>query len=89
MVIQAAHARERWVGMCGEMAGDPAALPILLGLGLDEFSMAPVSIPVIKHRIRNFSRKDLTASRDRILAASSADQLRKLSDTLYSELIPE
>ncbi len=41
MVIDAAHAEHKWVGMCGELAGEPLAAPILVGLGLDEFSMSP------------------------------------------------
>lgn len=49
--LRAAHAHGRWVGMCGEMAADPLAIPILLGLGLDEFSMAPSSIPLAKQTI--------------------------------------
>ncbi len=44
MAIEAAHKEKKWVGMCGEMAGDPIAIPILLGLGLDEFSMSASSI---------------------------------------------
>ncbi|MCY7669642.1 phosphoenolpyruvate--protein phosphotransferase, partial [Bacillus safensis] len=39
LVIEAAHKEGKWVGMCGEMAGDEIAIPLLLGLGLDEFSM--------------------------------------------------
>jgi phosphoenolpyruvate-protein phosphotransferase len=51
-VIQAAHDQGIWVGLCGEMAGDPKAIPLLLGLGLDEFSMAPSLIPRAKSTIR-------------------------------------
>jgi phosphoenolpyruvate-protein kinase (PTS system EI component) len=51
-VITAAHARGKWVGLCGEMAGEPLAIPILLGLGLDEFSMNPPAIPLAKQVIR-------------------------------------
>ena len=51
-VIQAAHARGRWVGLCGELAGEPLAIPILLGLGLDEFSMNPPAVPLAKQVIR-------------------------------------
>jgi phosphoenolpyruvate-protein phosphotransferase len=50
--IRSAHARGKWVGLCGEMAGDPLATPLLLGLGLDEFSMAAVAIPEVKARLR-------------------------------------
>jgi len=51
-VITAAHAKGKWVGMCGELAGEPLAIPILLGLGLDEFSMNPPAIPLAKQIIR-------------------------------------
>ena len=53
MTLEAAHKHAKWVGLCGEMAGDPLATPLLLGLGLDEFSMAPASIPIVKQRIRS------------------------------------
>ncbi len=52
MTIDGAHAKGKWVGLCGEMAGDPLAAPLLLGLGLDEFSMAASSIPGLKNTIR-------------------------------------
>ncbi len=51
-VIEEGHKGGVWVGMCGELAGDPRALPVLLGLGLDEFSMAPSMIPHAKAVIR-------------------------------------
>jgi phosphoenolpyruvate-protein phosphotransferase len=57
MTIRAAHAHGKWVGLCGELAGDPLAVPLLLGLRLDEFSMAPSSIPTIKDLIRRWSLK--------------------------------
>jgi phosphoenolpyruvate-protein kinase (PTS system EI component) len=54
-VIAAAHARGRWVGLCGELASEPLAIPILLGLGLDEFSMNPPAIPMAKQIIRTLT----------------------------------
>jgi phosphotransferase system enzyme I (PtsI) len=54
-VIDAAHANGKWVGLCGEMAGELLAIPILLGLGLDEFSMNPPAIPFAKQLIRAIS----------------------------------
>ncbi len=51
-VIEEGHKGGVWVGMCGELAGEPKAIPILLGLGLDEFSMAPTLIPHAKAVIR-------------------------------------
>ncbi len=55
MVVEAAHANKRWVGLCGELAGDALATPLLLGLGIDEFSMNPRAIPLVKQAIRKFS----------------------------------
>ena len=55
LVINAAHAQGKWVGLCGEMAGEPLAVPILLGLGLDEFSMNPPAIPIAKQIIRSLT----------------------------------
>ena len=54
-VIKAGHQAGIWVGLCGELAGDPQGIPILLGLGLDEFSMAPGFIPHAKALIRKWS----------------------------------
>lgn len=55
MTIRAAHSHGKWVGLCGELAGDPLAVPLLVGLHLDEFSMAPSSIPTIKDLIRRWT----------------------------------
>jgi phosphoenolpyruvate-protein phosphotransferase len=54
-VIEAGHAHGKWVGMCGELAGNPLAVPVLLGLGLDEFSMTASAIPAAKALIRTLS----------------------------------
>jgi phosphotransferase system enzyme I (PtsI) len=58
MVIKAAHKKGKWVGMCGELAGEPLAIPILLGLGLDEFSMNPPAVPIAKQVIRSLSYEE-------------------------------
>jgi phosphoenolpyruvate-protein phosphotransferase len=55
LTIDAAHAHGKWVGLCGELAGDELAVPLLLGLGLDEFSMAPASVPAVKAAIRQWA----------------------------------
>lgn len=57
MVAEAAHEQNRWVGMCGEMAGDAEALPLLVGLGLAELSMSPASILPARERIAAISRE--------------------------------
>lgn len=58
LVIEAAHKEGKWVGMCGEMAGDEIAIPILLGLGLDEFSMSATSILPARTQISKLSKKE-------------------------------
>jgi phosphoenolpyruvate-protein phosphotransferase len=58
MTIEAAHKHGKWVGLCGELAGDVPATALLLGLGLDEFSMAPARIPEVKARIGTLSRRE-------------------------------
>lgn len=67
MVIKAAHKEGKWVGMCGEMAGDEIAIPILLGLGLDEFSMSATSILKARSQIRQLSKADIEPHLDTIL----------------------
>lgn len=58
MTAQAAHAHGKWVGICGEMGGMPEAIPILVGLGLDELSMNPPAIPQAKALIRNLDSRE-------------------------------
>ena len=55
MAIDGAHKEGKWCGMCGEMAGDELAAPVLLGLGLDEFSMSATSILRARKMINNLS----------------------------------
>ncbi len=52
-VIDVGHAAKIWIGMCGEMAGEPALSLLLLGMGLDEFSTSPVQLPLVKRVIRS------------------------------------
>src|SRR5690606_9532983 len=74
-VIEAAHAEGKWAGMCGEMAGDSIAIPILLGLGLDEFSMSATSILPARSQIKNLSKEELASYKDQILSMSTAEEV--------------
>ncbi len=67
-VIDAGHKEGKWVGMCGEMAADPTFTEILIGLGLDEFSMSPFSIPKIKKFIRDVDFDSAKKLADEILS---------------------
>lgn len=77
-VIRAAHAAGLWAGMCGEMAGDPAAIPVLLGLGLDEFSMGAAAVPAAKALIRQWSESNAQSLARQALKQSSAAAVRAL-----------
>ncbi len=76
-VLDAAHDEGIWVGLCGELAGDPDAVPILLGLGLDEFSMAPSSIPHTKAILRSWSKSDAQRLALKALEFDSAEAVRE------------
>ncbi len=84
-VIDAAHAKGKWVGLCGEMAGEILAIPILLGLGLDEFSMNPPAIPYAKLLIRSISKEKAEEVAAEALNQTSSDDIR----ALVEEMVPE
>ncbi|MFS0559711.1 phosphoenolpyruvate--protein phosphotransferase [Terribacillus sp. 179-K 1B1 HS] len=77
-VIEAAHAEGKWAGMCGEMAGDAIAIPLLLGLGLDEFSMSATSILPARTQITKLSKADMQELSQEALALSTADEVEQL-----------
>jgi len=76
-VIEAGHAAGKWVGVCGEMAGQRLAIPILLGLGLDEFSMTPRAIPVAKQLIRQLDRSQTQALAQEVLSLRDAAEVEE------------
>jgi phosphotransferase system enzyme I (PtsI) len=78
--IEGGHAADAWVGMCGEMAGDPALTELLLGLGLDEFSASAVTIPQVKARIRETDRAEARALAERALAAETRAEVLDVLD---------
>lgn len=77
-VIDAAHAQGKWVGLCGELAGEPLAIPILLGLELDEFSMNPPAIPLAKQIVRTSALDEARDIARAALELDSADAVRAL-----------
>jgi len=84
-VIDASHAEGKWTGMCGELAGDERATLLLLGMGLDEFSMSAISIPRIKKIIRNTNFGDAKALAEEALAQPTADELMNLVNKFIDE----
>lgn len=75
-VIEAAHKEGKWVGMCGEMAGDETAIPILLGLGLDEFSMSASSILRARQLIKRLEMSKMRELAEHALKLESEEAIR-------------
>ncbi|SEG55354.1 phosphoenolpyruvate--protein phosphotransferase [Paenibacillus sp. UNC499MF] len=75
MVIDAAHREGKWAGMCGEMAGDTTAIPLLLGLGLDEFSMSATSILPARSQIVKLSLAEMRQLAARAIELSTAEEV--------------
>ena len=85
-VIDAAHAEGKWTGMCGELAGDVRATALLLGMGLDEFSMSAISVPHVKKLARSISYADAKALADEALAQPTAADIERLVNDFYAKL---
>ena len=77
-IVEAAHRHGKWVGICGEMAGDAAAVPLLVGLGVDELSMNSSAIPLIKRLIRTLDFSALQALARTCLTLETAGDVRAL-----------
>jgi phosphoenolpyruvate-protein phosphotransferase (PTS system enzyme I) len=74
--VDAGHDGDAWVGMCGEMAGDPDLTELLVGLGLDELSMSAVSVPRVKAAVRELSDERARELADRALASETRAEVR-------------
>lgn len=84
-VIDASHQEGKWTGMCGELAGDERATLLLLGMGLDEFSMSGISIPRIKKIIRNANFADVQAMAEQALALPTAAEIEAHVEKFIAE----
>jgi phosphocarrier protein FPr len=76
--VEGAHRHKRWVGVCGALAGDPAAVPVLVGLGVDELSVDVPILPSVKARIRALSLDECRATAQRALEAEDASEVRSI-----------
>jgi phosphocarrier protein FPr len=82
ITVRAAHAHGKWVGVCGELAADPLAVPVLVGLGVDELSVSGRSIAEVKARIRELNLAQTQTLARQALAVGSANEVRALVETL-------
>ncbi|CEN26660.1 phosphoenolpyruvate--protein phosphotransferase [Paraclostridium sordellii] len=84
MVIDNAHKEGKWVGMCGESAGDKRMIPILLGMGLDEFSMSPISILPARKFITSVNYSDMKKFADEVLTMGTAEEIKAHVDKTFN-----
>jgi phosphotransferase system enzyme I (PtsI) len=89
MVIDAGHKRNIWVGMCGEMAGDPLATVLLVGLGLDELSVIPTMLPEIKKIIRSIKQKDAKRIADKVLTLPTETEIKEYLSSVIKDKLPD
>jgi phosphotransferase system enzyme I (PtsI) len=78
MTIDGAHKEGKWVGMCGEMAGEELAVPVLLGLGLDEFSMSASSILGARKMVRDLNYAEMKIMAEKALTMGTAEEVIEL-----------
>jgi phosphotransferase system enzyme I (PtsI) len=83
MTIDGAHQEGKWVGMCGEMAGEELAIPILIGLGLDEFSMSASSMLAARKMVRSLSYKEMqTLAKAALACATEAEVVALIKEAI-------
>ncbi len=83
MTIENGHKAGIWVGMCGSVAGDLDLMPLLIGMGLDEFSMSPANILKARKRTLELSKSEIEKVIDDVLSLSTADEIEKHLKTLF------
>jgi len=88
-IIEAGHAAHRWVGMCGEMAGEPALGLLLLGMGLDEFSTSPVNVPKIKQVVRAVTVAQAQEAAAKALTLTTSKEVEEFATARLHELAGE
>lgn len=82
MTVQAAHRHGRWVGVCGELGSDPQAIPVLVGLGVDELSVTSRRVPLVKARIRQLTLPQCLEAAERALQMPTAQAVREALEDL-------
>ena len=86
MVIDASHKEGKWTGVCGELAGDEKGAALLLGMGLDEFSMSAGSIPTIKNLIRKSNYAEMQKAAEEALELQTSAEVNEYVDQLLNKI---
>ena len=88
-IVDAAHRKNIWVGVCGEMAGDPLATVFLVGIGIDELSVIPPVLPEIKKIIRSIKLKDAKRVADKVCTLHTEHEIRAFLSSIIKNKVPE
>jgi len=88
-VVNGGHKQGIWVGICGEMAGHPLAVPLLVGLGMDELSVVPAILPEVKKIIRSLTFAEMQEIATKALALSTSDEIEKLMYRFFRKHFPD
>jgi phosphoenolpyruvate-protein phosphotransferase (PTS system enzyme I) len=88
-IADAAHRKNVWVGVCGEMAGDPLATVFLVGIGIDELSVIPPVLPEIKKIIRSIKVKDAKRVADKVCTLHTEAEIRAFLSSIIKNKVPE
>ena len=84
-IIDKTHSHGKWVGLCGEVAADPLMTPILVGLGIDELSLVPKGIPMIKASIRQLNRRSCIDYCNDMLQVKTSEEAQQILHSISSE----
>src|SRR5206468_3773266 len=89
IVVEAAHNNNIWVGLCGEMAGEPLYVPLLVGMGIDELSISAASLPSVKEVVRRLSLKEAQELAAASLHATRGDEVLAMLTALIKRIDPD
>ncbi|MDA1043888.1 MAG: phosphoenolpyruvate--protein phosphotransferase, partial [Verrucomicrobia bacterium] len=87
--IDAGHRHGIWVGLCGEMAGNPIMTPLLVGMGVDELSVSPSAVPMVKESIRSVSLAQAREVVETVSTCKTADEVTAVCQALVQSVAPE
>jgi len=88
-IINDGHEAGIWVGMCGEMAGEPLVIPLLLGMGIDELSVSPNAVPEVKKVIRSISLDESRKIKDFAMSLTTAKEIERYAYSEAMERFPD
>lgn len=88
-IVESAHAKNKWVGVCGETSGDVKLTPLLIGLGIDELSMGSIFLPRVKKAVQSLNYGEMKELVEKLAKMASASQIAQQLDEVATRCYPE